>query len=391
MAARASRGVASCAAVERRRHGVTDEERWAAVEARDGAADGRFVYGVTSTGVYCRPSCPSRRPRRENVRFFAAPAHAEAAGFRACLRCRPDAAGGSGTGRRVHEAAAYLREHADERVTLAELAALAGMSAAHFQRTFTTAFGCSPKRYQTLLRVEALKGRLKAGSPVSEAGYAAGFGSARALSEGARKGLGMSASQYRRGGSGLEIRFTTVDGPLGAVLVGRTGVGVCAVLLDDEVALLDDLTREFPGATLVRDDEALKEWAALAVGAVAGRPAPGLPLDLRGTDFQRQVWAALQRVLAGTTVSYGDLAAAIGRPTAVRAVASACGDNHVAVVVPCHRVVRSDGGIGGYKWGVERKRALLDAEGAPQPALIREEGAARGRGGKIARTTDTDM
>jgi AraC family transcriptional regulator of adaptative response/methylated-DNA-[protein]-cysteine methyltransferase len=301
------------------------------------------------------------------VRFFDRATEAEAAGFRACLRCRPDSAAGSEGEARVLEAAAYLRDHAEEPVTLAALAARVGLSPGHLQRAFTRTFGCSPKRYQTALRTEALRTGLRNGERVGAAAYGAGFGSSRALYETGRKGLGMSPKQYRDGADGLVIRYTIVPSSLGPVLVGRTERGVCAVLLDESGALVADLAREFPRAELVRDDEALREWAGSVVGAVAGRPVPGLPLDLLGTDFQRRVWAALLEVPAGTTVSYREVAESIGKPSAVRAVASACGDNHVAVVVPCHRVVRTDGGIGGYKWGLDRKRALLESEGAPEP------------------------
>lgn len=346
---------------------MTDEQKWDAVLRRDRSADGSFVYAVTSTGVYCRPSCPSRRPRADRVRFFADPSAAEEAGFRACKRCRPDETAATEGAQAVADAAAFLRAHAAEAVTLASLAAEVGMSPAHLQRLFTRAFGCSPKRYQAALRAEALRDALRGGDTVAEAGYSAGFGSSRALYENASRRLGMSPNEYRSGGAGLTIRYTIVASPLGALLVGRTEKGVCAVLLDEADALVDDLAREFPSATLERDDAALGEWAAAVVEAAGGHGAPQVPLDLLGTEFQRRVWEELQRVPPGTTVSYSDVAAAVGRPKAVRAVASACAGNHVAVVVPCHRVVRSDGGIGGYKWGLERKRALLESEGAPEP------------------------
>jgi AraC family transcriptional regulator of adaptative response/methylated-DNA-[protein]-cysteine methyltransferase len=271
--------------------------------------------------------------------------------------------------RAVSDAAAYIEAHADESITLASLAAAVGLSPSHLQREFTAAFGRSPKRYQTAIRAEALKRVLREGATVSEAGYEAGFGSSRGVYTGAVREIGMSPAQYRKGGAGLEIRYTVVDSVLGSVLVGRTSKGVCAVLLDDPARLPADLAAEFPGALLVRDDEALREWAGAIVEAVAGHALTAeVPLDLRGTDFQRRVWAELQRVPIGQTASYAQIAARIGRPSATRAVAGACAGNHVAVVVPCHRVVRTDGGLGGYKWGIERKRALLDAEGAQHGA-----------------------
>jgi AraC family transcriptional regulator of adaptative response/methylated-DNA-[protein]-cysteine methyltransferase len=267
--------------------------------------------------------------------------------------------------RAVSQAAAYIEAHADEPITLESLAGAVGLSPSHLQREFTAAYGRSPKRYQTVLRAEALKRGLREGATVSDAGFHAGFGSSRGVYEGATREIGMSPAQYRRGGAGLEIRYTIVPSVLGDVLVGRTEKGVCAVLLDDARRLTADLAAEFPGAALARDDETLREWAGAVVEAVAGRaPGAAVPLDLKGTDFQRRVWAELQRVPLGQTATYAEIAARIGHPTAARAVAGACASNHAAVLVPCHRVVRTDGGLGGYKWGVERKRALLENEGA---------------------------
>jgi AraC family transcriptional regulator of adaptative response/methylated-DNA-[protein]-cysteine methyltransferase len=267
--------------------------------------------------------------------------------------------------RAVSQAAAYIEAHADEPITLESLAGAVGLSPSHLQRQFTAVFGRSPKRYQIALRAEALKRGLREGATVSDAGFRAGFGSSRGVYEGATREIGMSPAQYRKGGAGLEIRYTIVPSVLGDVLVGRTEKGVCAVLLDDAWRLPADLAAEFPGAELVRDDETLREWAGFVVETVAGHvPTSPVTLDLRGTDFQRRVWAELQRVPLGQTASYAQIAERIGCPTAARAVANACASNHAAVVVPCHRVVRSDGGLGGYKWGVDRKRALLESEGA---------------------------
>lgn len=276
--------------------------------------------------------------------------------------------------RAVAEAAAYIEANVGERITLEELATRVGLSASHLQREFTAAFGRSPKRYQTALRAEVLKRDLREGGSVADAGYRAGFGSARGVYEGVSREIGMSPGQYRKGGAGLEIRYTVVDSPLGGVLVGRTAKGVCAVLLDDPARLPGDLAAEFPGASLVHDDEALRDWASAVVEAVAGHALPEpLPLDLIGTDFQRRVWAELQRLPLGQTASYAEIAARIGRPSATRAVARACATNHAAVVVPCHRVVRTDGALGGYKWGIDRKERLLASEAAEAP---RPEGAA---------------
>jgi len=277
------------------------------------------------------------------------------------------------------KAAAYIEAHADESIALDGLATLVGLSPSHLQREFKSAYGRSPKRYQTAIRAEALKRSLRDGASVSVAGYDAGFGSSRGVYEGAARELGMSPAQYRNGGAGLTIRYTVVGSALGGVLVGTTGRGVCAVLLGDGASLPADLAAEFPGATLERADEELSGWAATVVEGVEGRRVTAsVPLDLLGTDFQRRVWAELQRIPVGETATYAQIAALIGRPTATRAVAGACAGNHVAVVVPCHRVVRSDGGLGGYRWGIDRKKALLESEGGrsrevkvPLPGLAR--------------------
>lgn len=263
----------------------------------------------------------------------------------------------------VLQAAAYIEAHADERITLDDLAARVGLSSSHLQREFALSHGRSPKRYQTALRAEALKRGLRDGASVSAAGYEAGFGSSRGVYEGGSRELGMSPAQYRRGGAGLTIRYTIVESVLGGVLVATTERGVCAVLLGEPGGLAEALEAEFPGAALERADEELRTWAGVVVDAVAGHGRAGsLPLDLRGTDFQRRVWAELQRIPVGETATYAEIAARIGRPTATRAVAGACASNHAAVIVPCHRVVRSDGGLGGYRWGVARKQALLENE-----------------------------
>lgn len=265
---------------------------------------------------------------------------------------------------RMRLVAEHIAAHAGERLTLADLGRLAGLSPTHLQRTFARSFGMSPKRYQTALRVEAMKARLREGAPVSDAAFEAGFGSSRGAYEAAGQRLGMPPGAYARRGAGLEIRYATADSPIGAVLVGETERGVCAVLLADSAdAAVEALAREFREATLT-PDESVEEQAEAVVAYIAGGDLPDLPLDLRGTDFQRTVWTALAAVPAGSTVTYSQLAEAVGRPAARRAVAGACGDNHVSILVPCHRVVRGDGGLGGYKWGVERKQALLEREGA---------------------------
>ena len=347
-----------------------DERRWAAVEARDAAFDGRFVFGVQSTGIYCRPSCPSRRPRRDRVRFFDRPAEAEAVGFRACLRCDPSGSARTEGERKARLVAERIAADLEASSPLAELAAGAGISPAHLQRTFTRIFGESPARYRASLRLERLRARLREGEDVAGAGYEAGFGSSRGLYEHSVRGLGMPPGRYRRGGDGLEVRYAVVPCPLGFVAIGATERGLCAVLLAGDAPEAEAALRaELPAAVLVRDEEGLAPIAAEVVARTAGRlPAREIPVDLHGTDFQRRVWAALREIPLGTTLTYSELAAKVGQPTATRAAASACARNHVGVVVPCHRVVRSDGGLGGYRWGLERKRKLLAAEGAPAAA-----------------------
>ena len=348
--------------------GIPDEDAWRAVEARDQRFDGAFVYAVQSTRVYCRPSCPSRRALRANVSFFAQPADAERAGFRPCLRCEPrsehpEAAGAPAVAR----AKAYLDAHAEEAVPLRDLARHAGMSASHLQRSFKQLLGVSPKEYQDALRVNQLKTRLRAGDTVSRATFEAGFGSSSRVYERADALLGMTPASYRRGGAGMRIAYTIADAPVGRVLVGTTERGVCAVELgatDDEVERA--LRADFPNATLERSDDEHATWVRAVLDQVrqpARVTSHRVPLDVDGTAFQWQVWKALQAIPAGERRTYSEIAAAIGRPAAARAVARACATNRVAVVIPCHRIVRGSGELSGYKWGVDRKRRLLESEG----------------------------
>lgn len=341
-----------------------DAVRWQAVLGRDLAADGRFVYAVASTGIYCRPSCPSRRPRRAQVSFFASPAEAEAAGFRACRRCTPRVEPESR--RRVREAQAYLDRHPGETVTLERLGRVVGMSPYHLQRTFKRLVGVTPKAYASGRRWDRLKRRLRDGGSVSRATYDAGYASASRAYEEAQARMGMTPSAYRRGARGVRIRYSTFPTAAGLMLVAATERGVCAVSLGDSAAALEaELRREYPAAELERHDEALRAWVETVVRHLEGNGGVDeLPLDVRGTAFQWRVWRALQRIPRGATRSYGEIARAIGRPAAARAVAGACAHNPVALVIPCHRVVREDGEPGGYRWGPERKRALLQAEKA---------------------------
>jgi AraC family transcriptional regulator of adaptative response/methylated-DNA-[protein]-cysteine methyltransferase len=342
--------------------------RWAAVLGRDPTADGRFVYAVRTTGVYCRPSCAARRPRPQNVVFHASPEAAERAGFRACRRCRPDEARAAAD----REAAAVARicrliERAEEPPSLEALAERAGLSRFHLLRRFKALTGVTPKAYAFARRAERLRGTLRSGRSVTDALFEAGFGSAAAGYWQADRWLGMTPTAYRAGGAGAAIRFVVGRSSLGRVLVAATERGVCAVLLgDDAGALAADLARRFPRAARAPGGPEMAAVVAAVVRLVEEPAAPArLPLDLRGTAFQLRVWEALTRIPAGRTVSYAELAAAVGAPRGARAVARACAGNPVAVLVPCHRVIRGDGDLSGYRWGIARKRALLAREARP--------------------------
>ncbi len=330
-----------------------NETYWRALLERDRRFDGRFVYGVTTTGVYCRPSCGARTPLRKNVRFYPSPAEAGRDGLRPCLRCRPldDPAA------RMTEIRAHIEAHADEPLPLALLAKLAGMSRFHFQRTFKAETGMSPRRYQEAFRLQRLKQSLRETASVTDAVYDAGFGSSSRVYERSGPRLGMTPGQYRAGGRGIQVSYASFSTPLGPMLLGATDRGICYLQFDSTP---DDLRREFPLAALHPAPETapLREWAARIAAFVEAE----LPLALAGTPFQMKVWEFLCAIPPGETRTYTQVATAIGRPNAVRAVARACASNRVAILVPCHRVIRGDGQSGGYRWGPERKSALLQAE-----------------------------
>lgn len=337
------------------------DPRWTQVAARDRAADGEFYYSVATTGVYCRPSCASRLANPKNVAFHASVADAEAAGFRACKRCKPDAAPSEAIAR-----ACRLIEEAEEAPTLATLAAAAGLSPHHFHRVFKAATGVTPREYAAAHRARRLRDTLADASSITEAIYDAGFNSSGRFYEQSSAMLGMTPTAWRNGGADAAITFAVGDCSLGAVLVASSAKGVCAILIgDDPEVLVRDLQDRFPNAALTGGDAAYETLVAQVVGFVEA-PALGLdlPLDVRGTAFQQRVWAALQDIPAGSTATYTDVAARIGAPQSVRAVAGACAANAIAVAIPCHRVIRNDGALSGYRWGVERKRQLLDRERA---------------------------
>jgi AraC family transcriptional regulator, regulatory protein of adaptative response / methylated-DNA-[protein]-cysteine methyltransferase len=344
--------------------GLTDDQRWNAVGKRDAAYDGQFVFAVATTGVYCRPSCSARRPKRENVNFYLRPEEAERAGFRACRRCHPKSVAGNNQSDTVKAICRFIEQHLDESITLARLAKEFHQSPFHLQRRFKQVLGITPREYADASRLRQLKRNLQAGDNVTRAMYDAGYGSSSRLYERTASQLGMTPDKYRRGAIAATIRYTVSDSPLGRMLVAATDRGVCAIQFgrsDNE--LLEGLKHEFPFATRKADDGGLKSWVAAILQKMDGRELNlALPLDIRATAFQRRVWAHLQQIPFGKTESYSEVAKAIGQPTAARAVARACATNPVAVAIPCHRIIREDGAMGGYRWGIERKERLLEIE-----------------------------
>ena len=343
---------------------LSDDTCWSAVVARDGRRDGEFVFAVSSTGVYCRPSCAARRPRRENVQFFSRPEAAEKAGYRACLRCRPKAWSGNAEADSVKAICRFIEQHLDEPVTLDRLGKEFHQSPFHLQRRFKAVVGITPREYADSCRLKMLKRNLQAGDSVTRAMYDAGYGSSSRLYERTASQLGMTPDKYRRGAIAASIRYTLADSPLGRMLIAATDRGICAIqFARTDSELIEGLKREFPFATRKSDDSALKPWVTSLIHHMRDRGRDSsLPLDIRATAFQRRVWIYLQSIPFGETKSYSQVAEAIGQPTAQRAVARACATNPVAVAIPCHRVVREDGSMGGYRWGIERKKTLLEME-----------------------------
>jgi AraC family transcriptional regulator of adaptative response/methylated-DNA-[protein]-cysteine methyltransferase len=342
---------------------------WAAFMRRDRSWDGRVIGAVKSTGIYCKPSCPARRPKRENVEFFATGEEARAAGYRPCLRCKPDEVARDA---RAIARAVEIIEATEDAPQLADLAAAVGYAPHHFQRLFTRALGVSPAAYARAKRTKRVEHHLGQNQRVTDTIYDAGYSGPSGFYSDAKERLGMTPSAWRNGGRGETIRWTTFDSPLGEMLIAATSKGICRLTFDDSEA---SLVRQFPNATIVKDEGGMRtlvEGALIAIEKPAA--APELPIDVAGTAFQEAVWRELRKIPLGETRSYADIAAAIGQPKAVRAVGTANGDNHVAVLIPCHRVIRSDGSLGGYAGGLDRKRRLLAAEGhlpaAPELPLI---------------------
>lgn len=338
----------------------SDERRWQAVIARDRRADGTFVTAVHTTRIYCRPSCPARHPLRKNVSFFATPDEARQAGFRPCRRCRPDEP--DATAEQIRLLCRHIETHLDSPLTLDELGRQANLSPHYLQRTFKKIVGLSPRQYAEACRMNQVKSKLKEGETVTASLYEAGFGSSSRLYE--KDPLGMRPKDYRRGGNGMKIGYTIVNSPLGRMIVAATERGVCFVGFgDDDKSLESELAKDYPSAEVRRGQAGFNEWVNAIVNNLEGRqPALNLPIDVRGTAFQHQVWSALRRIPYGKTRTYGEIAKSIGKPNAARAVGRACATNHVSIVVPCHRAVGSGGDLTGYRWGVQRKEKLLAGE-----------------------------
>lgn len=348
---------------------MTNPELWNAVLARDASRDGSFVFAVRSTGIYCRPSCPARRPKREQVRFFPLPEAAEQAGFRACKRCHPRRAQTSDPQvQLVRRVCHLIDEHDEESPTLQSLSAATQVSAHHLQRTFKEVMGVTPRQYAESRKLARFKASVKNGASVTDALYDAGYGSSRALYEKSSSQLGMTPATYGRGGKGMRIVFTIADSPLGRLLVAATERGVCSVTLgDSNEQLTRALFAEYPKASIDSKDTtispSLNLWLQRVLDSMNGKVRQiDLPMDVQATAFQKRVWEELRRIPFGSTRSYQEIAKAIGNPNAIRAVARACASNRLALVIPCHRVIREDSSLGGYRWGLKRKRALLENE-----------------------------
>jgi AraC family transcriptional regulator of adaptative response/methylated-DNA-[protein]-cysteine methyltransferase len=344
----------------------TNDWRWRVVQAKNAEFDGAFFFGVSSTGIYCKPSCASRRPKRENTTFFASSAEAEGAGFRACLRCRPQVENNrSAAAEIIIRACQLIENNFDEEISLESLAAELKVSPTHLQRTFKQTLGVSPKEFADAERLNNFKKQVRQ-SDVTTALYESGFGSARALYEKAAQNLGMTPATYRKGGRNLKISFVTIMSSLGELLIAATEKGVCAVAFGESTQQLTEaLMKEFPAAEIARDEEGLQHYAQAVVEHLDGRRRSlDLPLDLQATAFQLQVWTELRRIPYGETRSYKEIASRMGNERSVRAVARACASNRVALLNPCHRVIGASGQLSGYRWGIDRKKRLLDKEQA---------------------------
>jgi AraC family transcriptional regulator, regulatory protein of adaptative response / methylated-DNA-[protein]-cysteine methyltransferase len=352
---------------------AADTGKWRAVAERDETKDGLFVFGVRSTGIYCKPSCPARHPNLEHVVFFSQPEEAESSGFRACKRCHPRDVRSSARAELIHRTCRYIEGNLDEKLTLENLSRQAGLSPFHFQRTFKKSLGISPRQYVEARRLERVKRSLTSGQTVTASLYGAGFTSKSRLYERNTPQFGVSPGIFRRGGQGLRIHYTIVDSRIGRVLLAATERGACAVCMgasDDAVEAA--LKEDYYAADLQRDDEAMKKWAGALQTYFDGHEFPrDLPLDVQATAFQWKVWKEIQSIPYGRTATYSNIAKSLGAPHATRAVARACATNPVAIVIPCHRVIGKDGSLRGYAWGVKRKKTMLSLESKSQSELTR--------------------
>lgn len=348
---------------------LSDDEKWRTVLSRDYYFDGTFVFGVRSTGIYCKPSCPARRAGREQVVFFSGPDEAEQSGFRPCRRCRPQDVGPSPRAELIGRVCNYIESNLDRKLTLSSLSAHAGISPYHLQRVFKRFVGISPRQYVEARRVAKMKRSLRNGETVTKSLYRAGFSSRSRLYGKVPNRFGMSPGTFRRGGLGLRIEYTIMDCPLGRLLVGATGRGICAVCMGDSDAAVEAaLFEDYPSAEIYRSDEGMRRWVTAFTNYFAGQHFnPDLPIDVQATAFQWRVWKEIQSVPYGGVTTYGKIASAMGAPHAARAVARACATNPVSLVVPCHRVIGEDGGLRGYRWGEKRKKALLLLEQTARP------------------------
>jgi AraC family transcriptional regulator, regulatory protein of adaptative response / methylated-DNA-[protein]-cysteine methyltransferase len=358
----------------RQNNALSDDERWTAVHSREDRFDGAFVFAVRSTGIYCRPSCPARRPGKQQVLFFPGPTEAEQSGFRPCHRCHPREAGPSPKAKLVDQACRYIEVNLQGKLSLSILSRHVGLSPYHFQRTFKNVLGISPREYVKARRLARMKRFLRNGETVNDSLYNAGFSSRSRVYEKVQGGFGVNPGEFRRGGEGLRIQYSIIDSPLGRLLVAATERGVCGVCIGDSDRFVESsLTEDFPHAILRRNDEAMEDWTGAFAKYFDGEHlALNLPLDVKATAFQSQVWKIIRSIPFGKTTTYSRIAQELGNPEASRAVARACATNPVALVIPCHRVIGKDGNLHGYRWGIKRKHVLLKLEHTANPDLVQK-------------------
>jgi AraC family transcriptional regulator, regulatory protein of adaptative response / methylated-DNA-[protein]-cysteine methyltransferase len=360
--------------LKRQNDALSDDERWTAVHSRDDRFDGAFVFAVRSTGIYCSPSCPARRPGKQQVVFFPGPIEAEQSGFRPCHRCQPREAGPSLKTKLVDQACRYIEANLQGKLSLVILSRQVGLSSFHFQRTFKKALGISPREYIKARRLAKMKRFLRSGETVNDSLYNAGFSSRSRVYENVQEGFGVNPGEFRRGGEGLRIQYSIIDSPLGRLLVAATERGVCSVCIGDSDRFVEtSLEKDYPHAILRRSDKAMEEWTGAFAKYFDGEHlALNLPLDVKATAFQSRVWKIIQSIPFGRTTAYSQIARELGEPEASRAVARACATNPVALVIPCHRVIGKDGSLHGYRWGIKRKQALIKLERKASPETIQK-------------------